>query len=107
MPQLSSAPSSGTLTDLHFGFGSVETVAEIDVTWPTGETQRFHNVPARKVYRLRRGERLEPVPLSPSPRPPTPRSVVGLSQAGASPDALGRVRAIIGFVSTGRGRKRE
>ncbi|HSS43969.1 MAG TPA: CRTAC1 family protein [Thermoanaerobaculia bacterium] len=52
--------ASGTLTDLHFGLGNAETVDEIEMTWPGGQTQKFQNVPARRIYRLRRGEELAP-----------------------------------------------
>jgi hypothetical protein len=52
--------ASGTLTDLHFGLGDSERVDEVAVTWPEGETQTFHDVPARRIYRLRRGGALEP-----------------------------------------------
>jgi hypothetical protein len=51
--------ASGSLTDLHFGLGGAETVDEVAVTWPGGETQVFRNVAARKIYRIRRGGILE------------------------------------------------
>ena len=49
--------ASGSLTDLHFGLGASESVDEIEITWPGGESQRFRDVPARKVYRIRKGEK--------------------------------------------------
>ena len=52
--------ASGTLTDLHFGLGDAERVEEIVVTWPGGRRQEFHDVAARKIYRLRPGGSLEP-----------------------------------------------
>ena len=52
--------ASGSLTDLHFGLGNAERVDEVAVTWPGGETQTFRDVPARKIYTLRRGATLEP-----------------------------------------------
>ena len=52
--------ASGTLTDLHFGLGEAERADEVAITWPGGETQTFRDVPARKIYTLRRGGTLEP-----------------------------------------------
>jgi hypothetical protein len=54
--------ASGTLTDLHFGLGDAERADEIEVTWPGGETQTFRDVAARKIYRIRRGKTLDPLP---------------------------------------------
>jgi hypothetical protein len=51
--------ASGTLTDLHFGLGDAGRVEEIAVTWPGGRSQVFHDVAARRIYRLRPGEPLE------------------------------------------------
>ena len=48
--------ASGSLTDLHFGLGASERVDEVEITWPGGESQKLRNVPARKVYRIRKGE---------------------------------------------------
>jgi len=53
--------ASSTLTDLHFGLARAETAEEVEVTWPGGQTQTFQNVPARRIYRLGRGEELAPV----------------------------------------------
>ena len=47
--------ASGTLTDLHFGLGDAEKADLIEVRWPDGETQSFRDVPARRIYRLRKG----------------------------------------------------
>ena len=56
----SASYASGTLTDLHFGLGTAAKVDAIEITWPGGEVQRFDGVPARSVYRISRGGRLEP-----------------------------------------------
>jgi hypothetical protein len=61
--RVSSSYASGTLTDLHFGLGEAAAVDEIEVRWPGGATQTFHDVPARRIYRIRRGGEL--VPWSP------------------------------------------
>jgi enediyne biosynthesis protein E4 len=58
--------ASGSLTGLHFGLGESEELDEIEVTWPGGERQIFHDVPARKSYRLRPGGELETA-STPSP----------------------------------------
>jgi enediyne biosynthesis protein E4 len=49
--------ASGSLTDLHFGLGASQRVDEIEITWPGGESQKFRDLPARKVYRIRKGEK--------------------------------------------------
>jgi hypothetical protein len=68
--QVSSSYASGTLTDLHFGLGDAATVDEIEIRWPGGATQTFRDVPARHIYRIRKGGEL--VPWTPPP-PPTAR----------------------------------
>lgn len=52
--------ASGTLTDLHFGLGKSETADEVRITWPGGDVQTFHGVPARKVYRIQKAGELTP-----------------------------------------------
>jgi hypothetical protein len=53
--------ASGTLTDLHFGLGDAQSIDSLEVRWPEGQTQVFENVPARSVYRIERGGKLERV----------------------------------------------
>jgi enediyne biosynthesis protein E4 len=62
---VSSSYASGTLTDLHFGLGDAERADEVVVTWPGGQMQVFRDVAARRIYRIRPGESLEPVVASP------------------------------------------
>jgi hypothetical protein len=39
----------------------------VEVTWPGGEVQKFQDVAARRIYRIRRGKTLEPFdPKSPA-----------------------------------------
>lgn len=52
--------ASGSLTDLHFGLREAERAERIEVRWPDGRMQVFEDVPARSVYRVRQGEKLEP-----------------------------------------------
>jgi len=56
--QVSPSYASGSFTDLHFGLGDAGSVA-LEVTWPGGETRRFENVPARRIYQLTRERGLE------------------------------------------------
>lgn len=51
--------ASGSLVPLHFGLGEAARADEIEITWPGGDTQSFHDVPARASYRARRGAALE------------------------------------------------
>jgi len=62
--QVSPSYASGSFTDLHFGLGDAGSVA-LEVTWPGGETRRFENVPARRIYRLTRERGLEERPIGP------------------------------------------
>ena len=43
-----------------FGLGDAGKADLVEVTWPGGEVQKFPDVPARKIYRIRRGKTLEP-----------------------------------------------
>jgi enediyne biosynthesis protein E4 len=63
---VSSSYASGTLTDLHFGLGDAGKADLVEVTWPGGEVQKFPDVAARRIYRIRKGKALEPFdPKSP------------------------------------------
>jgi hypothetical protein len=41
---------------LHFGLGPSEIINEIEVRWPSGQVDRFHDLPADRGYRLREGD---------------------------------------------------
>jgi len=41
---------------IHFGLGEAKTVEELNVRWPTGETQTFKNLAANKLYIIKEGE---------------------------------------------------
>jgi hypothetical protein len=53
--RVSSSYASGSLVPLHFGLGDAETAQRVEVRWPSGETQTFENVSARKAYALAPG----------------------------------------------------
>jgi tetratricopeptide (TPR) repeat protein len=48
---------------LHFGLGPARTIDEIEVRWPSGRTEHFHNLPADTGYLIREGEP-KPAPLA-------------------------------------------
>jgi hypothetical protein len=58
--RVSSSYASGSLVPLHFGLGEAGEAEEVEIRWPDGETQMFHDVAARRVYRVRPGGGLEP-----------------------------------------------
>jgi enediyne biosynthesis protein E4 len=48
---------------LHFGLGANESVSQIEVAWPAGGTQVFHNLVSDHFYLIREGQ--QPVQLNP------------------------------------------
>ncbi|MEX1244349.1 MAG: CRTAC1 family protein [Thermoanaerobaculia bacterium] len=57
--RVSPSYASGSLVPLHFGLGEAGTVEEIEVRWPSGRTQSFRDVPARRTWRIAPGGVLE------------------------------------------------
>ena len=53
---------------LHFGLGASVSVAQIEVAWPAGETQVFHNLTADRFYLIREGQQ----PIQQNLQPPGP-----------------------------------
>ncbi len=47
---------------LHFGLGTADRIEEIEITWPTGNVDRYSGLPADTGYLLREGEK-KPAPL--------------------------------------------
>jgi hypothetical protein len=37
---------------LHFGLGSDDTMATVEITWPTGKTETLKDVPADFIYTI-------------------------------------------------------
>ncbi|HTR04844.1 MAG TPA: CRTAC1 family protein [Thermoanaerobaculia bacterium] len=67
--RVSPSYASGSLVPLHFGLGAADVAASVAVRWPGGTTQTFHDVAARKAYRLRPGGELEPLGAMIAPPP--------------------------------------
>src|SRR5262249_21215226 len=54
---------------LHFGLGSDATMIKVEVSWPSGEKQEFHDLAADKIYEMKEGE--APKPIATLPNLPT------------------------------------
>ena len=50
---------------LHFGLGSDATIDRIEVRWPSGLNQEFHNVAGDAIYRIEEGQGIEKVAVLP------------------------------------------
>lgn len=48
---------------LHFGLGDAERVDELIVRWPAGSTERFTDLPVRRLVRVTEGSGIEVSPL--------------------------------------------
>jgi hypothetical protein len=46
---------------LHFGLGSAKAIDTVEVQWPGGATQNFHDVLVDRFYKLKQGDSLVPV----------------------------------------------
>ncbi len=46
---------------LHFGLGDSATMNKIDVRWPSGLTQEFHDVPADAIYEIKEEQGIKKV----------------------------------------------
>ena len=49
---------------LHFGVGTSKSIETLEVLWPGGAAQTFHNVAVDKFYRLKQGGALSPISFS-------------------------------------------
>jgi enediyne biosynthesis protein E4 len=54
-------------TRLHFGLGSEPTMNKIEVYWPSGLRQQFHDVPADAIYEIKEGESVRKITQLPPP----------------------------------------
>ena len=54
---------------LHFGLGNEATVTKVEVSWPSGAQQEFHNLATDKIYEIKEGE--TPTVIATLPNPPT------------------------------------
>jgi hypothetical protein len=64
--QLGEARSGGSYLSqndlrLHFGLGAAKNIETLEVLWPDGTTQVFHNVTGDRFYKLKQGGELNPV----------------------------------------------
>jgi hypothetical protein len=50
---------------LHFGLGREATIAKIEVRWPSGQTQEFHNVAADAIYEIKEGQEIRQIAALP------------------------------------------
>ncbi|HKI20626.1 MAG TPA: CRTAC1 family protein, partial [Isosphaeraceae bacterium] len=59
---------------LHFGLGPAQTIDAIEVRWPSGRLDHFHDLPADTGYLIREGQpQPEPLPGFATPRQESPR----------------------------------
>jgi len=52
---------------LHFGLGNESTMSKVQVSWPSGARQEFHDLPADKIYEIKEGEAPKAVASLPIP----------------------------------------
>ncbi len=63
---------------LHFGLGSEWRIDEIEVRWPSGRLDHFHDLPADTGYLIREGQpQPQPLPGFAPPAVPEPRNIKG------------------------------
>ncbi|MGB0659823.1 MAG: CRTAC1 family protein [Mangrovicoccus sp.] len=55
---------SQSSTEVHLGLGEVETLAEMEVLWPSGSSQYFTDIAVNTRYRLTEGGELEILPTT-------------------------------------------
>lgn len=60
---------------LYFGLGEADQVDELTVRWPGGATERFENLPARRLVRIVEGSGIEISTLPGQTEPGTPRQL--------------------------------
>jgi enediyne biosynthesis protein E4 len=53
---------------LHFGLGSEAKISKMEVRWPSGAMQEFHDVAADAIYEVKEGQELRKVAALPLPR---------------------------------------
>jgi hypothetical protein len=54
-------------TRLHVGLGSEPTMNKVEVFWPSGLRQEFHDVPADAIYEIREAEPIRKITQLPPP----------------------------------------
>lgn len=75
---------------LYFGLGEANQVDELTVRWPGGATERFEDVPARRLVRVVEGSGIEVSPLPGQTPPASPPEIELAGAAVASGAEAGR-----------------
>ncbi|WP_348264314.1 CRTAC1 family protein [Telmatobacter sp. DSM 110680] len=57
---------------LHFGLGNDAVMKKVEVRWPSGQVQEFHDVKADAIYEVKEGEAIRKISSLPSPPNRTP-----------------------------------
>jgi enediyne biosynthesis protein E4 len=52
---------------LHFGLGKLATMKQVEISWPSGKTEVFHNLPADLIYTVNESQGIQ----ARQPLPPT------------------------------------
>jgi enediyne biosynthesis protein E4 len=60
---------------LHFGLGSDTAMSKVEVFWPSGPKQEFHDLPSDKMYEIKEGEIPKPLATLPPANPVPSRAV--------------------------------
>jgi len=59
--------NSSSDTRLHFGLGKATTISKIEVSWPSGLSQEFKNIPADAIYEITEGQKIHRLTGLPAP----------------------------------------
>src|SRR5581483_3661485 len=61
--------NSSSDTRLHFGLGKDAVISKIEVSWPSGSKQEFHDLPADEIYQIEEGQSPKEAATLPPPHP--------------------------------------
>jgi len=75
---------------LHFGLGPARRIDEIEVRWPSGRIDHFHDLPADTGYLIREGRpQPQPLPGFATPPVPDPQNTEGARNSGRRIETAG------------------
>ncbi|MEO7598283.1 MAG: FG-GAP-like repeat-containing protein [Opitutus sp.] len=77
---LSRGLASGQPHELHFGLGPDAVIAEMEVLWPSGRRQVFHDIPADRIYTVTEPSTSSTAPDTSPPSPAPLFKEVGAAQ---------------------------